>query len=81
MNKEKILELIVNNICTVIPELEGHDFKPEDKMAELGVNSIDRAEVVAMMMEALALQIPRVDLAKAKNIGELAEVLYEKLQA
>lgn len=80
MNKENIYQLIVQNICEVIPDLEGHKFKPDDKMVELGANSIDRVEIITMVMDALSLKIPRIDLAKAKNIGELAEVLYEKLQ-
>ncbi|AJQ29669.1 acyl carrier protein [Pelosinus fermentans] len=78
MKKEDIFEIIARNTCEVIPELEGHVFKPSDRLTELGANSVDRAEIVAMTMEALSLQIPRVELFGAKNIGELAEVLYEK---
>jgi polyketide biosynthesis acyl carrier protein len=78
MNKEDIFELIVRHTYEVIPELEGHLIKPSDRLAELGANSVDRAEIVAMTMESLALQIPRVELFGAKNIGELADVLYGK---
>ncbi len=78
MKKEDIFEIIVRNSCEVIPELEGHVFKPSDRLTDLGANSVDRAEIVAMTMEAISLQIPRVELFGAKNIGELAEVLYEK---
>jgi polyketide biosynthesis acyl carrier protein len=81
MNKEEVFELIKRHTCEVIPELAGHEFKPTDRLVDLGANSVDRAEIVAMTMEALSLEIPRVELFGAKNIGELADVLYKKLQS
>lgn len=81
MNKNEIFDLIVRHTCEVIPELESHSFETTDKLVDLGANSVDRAEIVAMTMEALELQIPRVELFGAKNIGELANLLYEKLKS
>jgi polyketide biosynthesis acyl carrier protein len=81
MNREDILKLIVSHICEVIPEVIDHEFKPADRLIDLGANSMDRAEIVAMTLESLSLQIPRVELFGVKNIGELSEVLYEKLQS
>lgn len=81
MRKEDILKLVIQHSCEVIPELDGHEFKSSDRLADLGANSVDRAEIVGMTLEALALQIPRVELFGAKNIGELVDVLYEKLQS
>ena len=78
MSLEDILELIARHTCDVIPELEGHTFKPDDRLKDLGANSVDRAEIVMMTMESLSLQIPRIELAGATNIGELAHVLHEK---
>lgn len=78
MNKEDIFKLIVRHSCEVIPELEGHVFQLSDRLNDLGANSVDRADIIMMTMEALSLQIPRVELFGAKNIGELVDVLYEK---
>jgi polyketide biosynthesis acyl carrier protein len=80
MNKEEIFKLVVQHSCEVIPELEVHEFKSSDRLVDLGANSVDRAEIVGMTMEALSLQIPRVELFGAKNIGDLVDVLYTKLQ-
>jgi polyketide biosynthesis acyl carrier protein len=80
MNKESIFETIGRIICEVLPELEGHVFQPDDRLIDLGANSIDRAEIVTMTLEALSLPISRVELSEAKSIGELARILYEKSQ-
>lgn len=81
MNKEYIFKTIVRIICEVIPELEGHAFQPDDRLVDLGANSIDRAEIVTMTLEALSLSISRVDLSEARNIGDLTRTIYEKSQA
>ncbi|PJH94321.1 acyl carrier protein [Bacillus sp. SN1] len=81
MDKQKIFEVLVTNICEVLPELDGHRFEPEDQLVELGADSVDRAEIITMVLEDLSLKIPRIELSGAKNIGELAEVLYDKVQS
>lgn len=81
MTRDDIVGLIARHTREVIPELQHHEFNPNDQLADLGANSIDRAEIITMTMEAMSLQIPRVELFGAKNIGELADVLYEKSQS
>ena len=80
MNKDDIFKVIIRHISDIMPNLKDHVFQPNDQLKELGVNSIDRADVITMSMESLSLKVPLVEVAGAKNIGELADVLYEKLQ-
>lgn len=81
MSKEKIFEFIKCHTREVVPGLENHAFHPDDRLTDLGANSVDRAEIIMMTMEALSLRIPRVELFGARNIGELVDVLYEKSQS
>lgn len=78
-SKEEIFEIVKESICEVIPELEGHKFDPSEKLVDLGANSVDRAEIVMLVMENLSLNIPRVELFGVKNIGGLVDVIFEKL--
>ena len=80
MDKDEILEVVVSHIIDVLPELEGHEFQAEDGLEELGANSVDRADIIMMTMESLSLQISRIELVGAQNIGELVDIIYEKLQ-
>jgi polyketide biosynthesis acyl carrier protein len=79
MNKAKILELIGKSAREIIPGLEGHVFKESDQLSQLGANSLDRAEITMMVQEALGLTVPRVELAGAKNVGDLAEIFVAKI--
>ncbi|WP_028559339.1 acyl carrier protein [Paenibacillus pinihumi] len=80
MTKETIFNIIVNHSRELLPELEDYTFQFTDRLADLGANSVDRAEIVMMTMESLSLQIPRVELFGASNIGELVDIIYDKLQ-
>lgn len=77
-SKEHVLEVIVGHVREVLPELEGHDFKPTDSLRALGANSIDRADILMMTLESLALNIPLIEMAKAENIGDLAGIIHAK---
>jgi len=76
MKKEDIFKLIVQHTCKVIPKLKNHKFQSEDRLKDLGANSLDRSEIIEMVMESLSLQVPRVKVFGAKNIGELTDILY-----
>ena len=78
MTSDAIFEIITRHTCEVLPELESHRFKRDDELTELGANSLDRAEIVMMTLESLALNIPKVELHGIENIGQLADVLHQK---
>jgi polyketide biosynthesis acyl carrier protein len=80
MNKKDIFKIIIDHCCEVLPELSNHSFQRTDQMKDLGANSIDRMEVVTLTLQSLSLQIPRIELAKVRNMGELVDTLYEKLK-
>jgi len=39
---------------------------------------MDRAEIVGLVLESLNLNIPRIELFGAENIGQLAEIIHDK---
>ena len=81
MNKTKLLELIAQHTREILPGLEAHQFVASDRLADLGANSVDRAEIAMQVQESLNISIPRIDLFGPKNIGELADLFLRKLDA
>lgn len=81
MEREAVFELVTRHAREVVPELKDHLFQPADRLADLGANSIDRAEIAMMTMEVMGLRIPRVELFGVSNIGELVDVLVQKSRA
>jgi polyketide biosynthesis acyl carrier protein len=81
MNKSLVLELIAKHTRDILPGLDAHKFAESDRLADLGANSVDRAEISMMVQESMSLVVPRVELFGPKNIGELADLFLSKLQA
>ena len=79
MTRDDILALIARHTREVVPGLDEHQFVPDDRLADLGAHSVDRAEIAMLVQESLGLSVPRVELFGPKNIGELADLFLAKL--
>ncbi len=81
MTKMELLDLIAQMTREILPGLEAHQFVASDRLVDLGANSVDRAEIAMLLQELVGLSIPRVELFGPKNIGELADLFLQKLNA
>ena len=81
MTKTEMLDLIARQTREILPGLDARQFVASDRLADLGANSVDRAEIAMLVQESLGLSVSRVELFGPKNIGELAELFLEKLDA
>ncbi len=78
MSEDEIIRIIVGHAREVVPSLQAHTFQPTDSLRALGANSLDRADIIAMTLESLELDIPLTTVAKAENIGELARLIHAR---
>lgn len=81
MDRNSILAIIIEKIRLVVPDLEGRAIRPDMALADLGLDSVERHEVVVLTLEAMALDMPLVQLRGPRNIGELASLLHAKAAA
>jgi polyketide biosynthesis acyl carrier protein len=77
MTKNDIFQIVKNNVVDVLPNVSQETIKIEQRLKDLGANSIDRMDIVTQTLEDLAIKIPMVELAKVQNIQELVDLLYE----
>jgi polyketide biosynthesis acyl carrier protein len=80
MNQEGVLAVIARHAREIVPGLADHQFSFDDRLRDLGANSVDRSEIIMMTLESLDLHVPLIEVARAENIGELAGILHGKLQ-
>jgi len=81
MTRADLLDLIAHHTREILPGLDEHEFVAADRLADLGANSVDRAEIAMLVQESLGLSVPRVELFGPRNIGELADLFLEKFDA
>lgn len=75
IEEEPFLAAIRRSVTTVVPEIVATDVTADRSLAELGCNSIDRAEIVTLTMEQLGILIPLSELQQGRGIGALVELL------
>lgn len=81
MSQEKVFEVVKNNILEILPDLDPSVITTSVSLKDLGANSLDRADVATMSMEDLNISMPMMELAKVANIGDLVDVLHNKMTA
>ena len=80
IKNNSIVELIKKYTYDIVPELTNVPLRPSDSLQQLGIDSMNRAEIIMMIMEELNLNIPLIELAGVKNIGEIADLFTAKLE-
>lgn len=78
MTQDEVFNLVVRHIRHVLPSLHAHVFTPTDSLRTLGANSLDRVDIIMMTLDSLSLNIPLTELAKARNVGELAGIIHAR---
>jgi acyl carrier protein len=81
MTKEKVIEVIAENIKENLDDLENETIDPMKSMKDYGANSLDMIEVVSCSMRELNLKVPRAELADIENIDQLADKFMEYAEA
>jgi polyketide biosynthesis acyl carrier protein len=75
MDEREILAAVRESILQVLPELAGEQVAMDGTLADLGCNSIDRADVVVMTMERLRIAVPVAEFRSVNDIRSLVGVL------
>lgn len=79
MDRHTILSTIIDQIRIVVPDLATSPIGEQDNMTALGIDSMDRQEILILTLEAINLNLPMVQLHGQRNLGELANLLLLKL--
>lgn len=81
MNRQAIFDVIVGCIKEIIPDLQESAITGNEEFEDIGANSADRADIAALALESLSLEIPRISLFGPKTINGLVDLLHEKMAA
>ena len=79
MEKNEIFDIIVKNTKAVVPALKDSEFSDSTTAMSLGINPLDQNEILLMTIEAMDTPITVMQLQNARNYGDLAELLYQKV--
>lgn len=78
--RERAFRAIQHAIAEVLPSLEVGKLTVDDRLHDLGADSVERAEVLILAMEELAVNVPMVDFAQSKNIAGIVGVFERAIE-
>jgi acyl carrier protein len=77
MTREEIFAAVRGHVVQIVDGLQPDMVREEVSMRDLGADSLQVVEVVSRSMKQLRLKIPRTELSRAKNLGDLVD-LFEQ---
>ena len=80
MSREQIFVVVQGHIVRIVDGVKPDAIREDMSMRDLGADSLQIVEVVSRSMKELKVKVPRTELSKARNLGELVD-LFEKAAA
>ncbi|MCW1097526.1 MULTISPECIES: phosphopantetheine-binding protein [Streptomyces] len=75
MDDSGIFEAVRRNLGVVVYDLDTSTVTLDNSLAELGCNSVDRAEVVTLTMEDMGIDVPVMEFQQTRDIRSLVALL------
>ena len=75
MTREQMFDVIKTNMSTIIEGARGKEITEQQSMKDFGADSLEMVEVVSRSMKQCRRKIKRTELAQAKNLGDLLDLL------
>ena len=81
MQKKELFDLLVGHTKRFLLKLDGEDvdITSDTHFVSLGASSCDRAVILAETLESLSVNESLEDILNASTVGEMNELIYEKL--
>ncbi len=75
MTREEILSVLKSNLAKIVTAARDKELDESLSMKDLGADSLEAVEVASRTMKELKIRVPRTELSKAKNLGQLLDLL------
>lgn len=81
MNKAYIFSILKKIISEIMIDIDINSVTMQKSLKDLGMNSVDRANILLQAMESLQVNVPMMKFATVKNIGEIADVFNSSFES
>lgn len=81
MTREEMFDVIKANMQAIIEGARGREIAEQNSMRDFGADSLEMVEVVSRTMKQCRRKIKRTDLAQAKNLADLLDLLERAPEA
>lgn len=76
MTWDEMLLLVRGRAAAVLPDTDIDRIDPDASLADLGVSSLDRMDIVVTSQDELGISVPAAAFAEVRNLRQLVDVLH-----
>lgn len=77
VSEMSLIDAMVTEIKDLMPELAEREISGVDSLKDLGLNSMDRVDVIMAAQNEAGANLPMTQFVQARNIGDIARRLLE----
>ena len=81
MSRQQIESAVRETITTVLPSIRAEEIMAGQHLKDLGADSVDRVEIIMLLLERLRLKEPMASFGQIPTIDALVTFLYERCSA
>ncbi|HBD06122.1 MAG TPA: acyl carrier protein [Firmicutes bacterium] len=59
-------------------KIKNHDIKPEDELTSLGLDSLDKADIMISIEDEFGFEFNEDEMVKVKTVKDLKDLIEEK---
>lgn len=76
MDTSRVFAVLASIITEVLPGVDPTMISASARLTDLGVSSVNRAEIIAEAMDTCGVRVPMVEFGGRMRVGEIADVLH-----
>jgi acyl carrier protein len=73
---EQVFDVVRKHVIDTLEDLDEAQITGDKSLKDLGANSLDIVEIVSGAMRELKVKVPRSELGKLENVGQLVDLLH-----
>ena len=78
VSREAIERVVRETITVVLPSVPAAAITDSKHLRDLGADSVDRVEIILMLLERMKLDEPMSSFSQLPDVGALVTFLYER---
>ena len=78
VSREAVERIVREVIAVVLPSVPAHEIATDKHLKDLGADSVDRVEIVLMLLDRLHLDEPMSSFNRLPDVDSLITFLHER---
>ena len=77
-SRQDIAHAVIESVTEILPAVPAAEVTGHRHLKELGADSVDRVEIILMLLDRLGVELPLSSFADLPNLDSVIDLLHEE---